>query len=277
MRIRMLYPFVRAGLLGLLCASLSGCFLRGTLGNIEYVGTVGDGIQDYSHKFLSDTNGGTCFGSASPPHNQFINCLYLIDGLPISSTVSLLSELGILGVFIDPLILEVPSNVISVTATYDTGGGPQPLPVDRAGSFQVHPGLWVTAEVGTTFLFLELPGDVAASLPGDPDQGPDLSFSLSYHRLLPPGPPQPATIKAMTAGVVIAQYQKYYIPLLPCVTDFADVPPITLPESDTPQNLEMALGDLIRNHEASPCNHVVHDFSGALPPPGLLFAPLVRR
>jgi hypothetical protein len=85
------------------------------------------------------------------------------------------------------------------------------------------------------------------------------------------------TIKPMTAGFVIAQHQKYYIPLLPCVTDFVDVPAITIPESDTPQNLEMALGDLIRSHDAGPCNHVVHDFSAALPPPGLLFAPLVRK
>jgi hypothetical protein len=269
MRIRRLHLLARIGLFALVWAGLSGCFLRGALGNIEYVGTIGDGIQDYVHSFFSDTSGGSCVGSASPPHNVFIDCFYIIDGLPISSTVSLLSNLGIYGVFIDPLILEVPSNVISVTATYDNGGGPQPLPVGRAGSFQVHPGLWITAQVGTTFLFLDLPRSV------DPDA--DISYSLSYHRLLPPGPPPPAVIKPMLAGVVIAQNQIYYIPLLPCVTDFADVPAVTIPESDTPQPLDMTLGDLIRNHDASPCDHVVHDFSGALPPPGLVFLPVVLR
>jgi hypothetical protein len=183
--------------------------------------------------------------------------------------VSLVSEFGILGVFVDPLILEVPDDVISITATYDNGGGPQPLPVYQAGSFQVHPGLSITAQVGTTFLFLDLPSNV--------DHDADMSFSLSYHRLLPQGPTAPATIKPMLGGLVIAQHQRYYIPLLPCVTDFADVPAITLPLSDTPQDLEMTLGDLIRSHEAGPCDHVVHDFSGALPPPGLVFMPVVLR
>src|SRR5205085_6431320 len=131
------------------------------------------------------------------------------------------------------------------------------------------PGLSITAEVGTSFLFLDLPANV--------DHDADLSYSLTYHRLLPPGPIPPAVIKPMLAGLVVAQHQTYYIPLLPCVTDFADVPPITLPQSDTPQDLEMTLGDLIRNHEAGPCDHVAHDFSGALPPEGLVFMPLAQR
>jgi hypothetical protein len=229
-----------------------------------------------SAAFKAKATGGTC-STFGEPHHRYTRCSYLIDGEYISSTVQLVDSLGLFGVLVDPLILEVPTAVISVTATFDTGGGPQPLPVDRAGSFQVHPGLWVTAEVGMTFLFLELPEEVVASLPPDPDQGIDLDFSLSFHQLLPPGPHSPLTIKAMTAGLVIVQHQKYYIPLLPCVTDFIYVPPVTVPESDTPQPLEMALGDLIRSHEAEPCDHAVHDFSGALPPPGLVFVPLVGR
>jgi hypothetical protein len=242
MRILRLRLFARVGLFALVWASLSGCFLRLALGNVEYVGSIHDEVHDYLHKVFSDA---------------------------ISSTASLVSQLGLFGLFVDPLILEVPQDVISVTATYDEGGGPQPLPVGRGGSFQVHPGLWITAEVGTTFLFLDLPSGV--------DPAADLSFSLSYHRLLPPGPPPPATIKPLLAGLVIVRHQKYYIPLLPCVTDFAVVPAITLPQSDTPQDLEMDLGDLIRSHEAEPCDHVVHDFSGALPPPGLVFMPLAQR
>ncbi len=269
MRIRRLYLLARVGLFALVWASLSGCFLRLALGNVEYVGSIHDEVHDYIHKVFSDATGGTCTSFASPPFTRSIECNYVIDGEPISSTAGLVSQFGLFGLFVYPLILEVPQDVISVTATYDEGGGPQPLPVGRGGSFQVHPGLWITAEVGTTFLFLDLPSGA--------DQSADLSFSLSYHRLLPPGPPPPATIKPMLAGLVIVRHQKYYIPLLPCVTDFAEVPAVTLPQSDTPQNLEMTLGDFIRNEDAKPCDHVVHDFSGALPPPGLVFMPLVQR
>jgi hypothetical protein len=141
----------------------------------------------------------------------------------------------------------------------------------------VHPGLRITAEVGTTFLLLDLPGDVEANLPADPGQGTDLDFSLSFNWLVPHSLHPPLTIKPMVAGLVTAQHQRFYIPLLPCVTDFADVPAITIPQSDTPQHLEVTLGDLIRNHDAGPCDHAVHDFSAAVPPPGLVFAPLVRR
>jgi len=269
MRIRMLHLFARVGLFALIWASLSGCILHGMLGNIDHFTSLEDAQEDYAHKVVSDATGATCFGSSSPPNIQNVNCVYIIDGIRISSTVSLLSELGIYGAFVDPLIVEVPEDVISVTATYDNGSGPQPLAVNRSGSFQVHPGLVVTAEVGTTFLFLDLPGDA--------DHDADLDYSLSYHRVLPSGPIPPATIKAMLAGLVVAQHQTYYIPLLPCVTDFADVPPITLPQSDTPQDLEMTVGDLIRNNDASPCNNVEHDFRGALPPPGLVFMPVVLR
>jgi hypothetical protein len=269
MRIRRLHLFARVGLLALIWASLSGCILHAALGNINYFGDLGDGLKDYFHNLESNATGGSCYGFATPPHSEFIDCAYVIDGVPVSSTVSLLSELGVYGAFIDPLILEVPDDVISVTATYDNGGGPQPLAINRSGTFQVHPGLVVTAEVGTTFLFLDLPANA--------DHDADLNYSLSYHRVLPPGPVQPAKIKAMLAGLVVAQHQTYYIPLLPCVTDFAQVPEITLPQSDTPQDLEMTLGNFIRNHEAGGCNNVTHDFSAALPPAGLVFVPVAQR
>jgi hypothetical protein len=256
--------------------SLSGCFLQQVVGNVQVHSGVTPELRDLITHTSAIVNGGFCL-TASDAGFKHVVCSYFIDGEPISSTVDLIGEFGLYGVLIDPLILEVPSNVISVTATYDTGSGPQPLPVGQASSFPVAPGVRITAEVGTTFLFLDLPGNVASGLPADPNQGMDLSFSLSYHRLIPPGPIPPTTIRPMVAGTVVIQHQTYYIPLLPCVTDFADVPPITLPESDTPQDLEMTLGDLIRNHDAGPCDHVVHDFSGALPPPGLVFMPLVLR
>src|SRR5437868_5509510 len=124
MQIRMLYLFVRVGLVALVWASLSGCFLRLAVGNVNYVDDGLGEVRDWVQKVSSGSTGGTCFSSSSPPANRAVQCSYVVDGEPLSSTVDLVSEFGILGVFIDPLILEVPSDVISVTATYDTGGGP---------------------------------------------------------------------------------------------------------------------------------------------------------
>jgi hypothetical protein len=277
MRIRALRQFARLGVFAMIGASLSGCFLQQVMGNVQVHSGITPELRDIVANSSAIVDGGFCQTNYEPENVRYVTCSYFIDGEPISSTVDLVGAFGLYGVLIDPLILEVPSDVISITSTYDTGSGAQPLPVGQAGSFPVNPGLRITAEVGMTFLFLDMPGEVVAALPGDPNQGTNLSFSLSYHRLIPPGPIPPTTIKPMVAGTLVVQHQNYYVPLLPCVTDFADVPAITLPQSNTPQHLEMTLGDLIRNHDASPCNHVVHDFSGALPPPGLIFAPLVRR
>jgi hypothetical protein len=276
MRMRLLHVLVRAGLLGLMCASLSGCFLQQVVGNAQVHSGVTPELRDLIAHSSAIVNAGLC-SVVSKPGFKHVECSYFVDGEPISSTVELFTVFGLYGVIIDPLILQVPSDVISVTATYDTGSGPQPLAVGQAGSFPVKPGVRITAEVGMTFLLLELPGDVAAGLPADPHQGTDLSFSLSYHRLIPPGPIPPTTIKSMVAATVVVQHQKYYIPLLPCVTDFTAVPAVTIPVSDTPQNLEMDLGNFIRSQAAEPCDHVMHDFSAAQPPAGLVFVPLVMR
>src|SRR5258705_5304083 len=128
MRIRMLHLFSRAALFALLWASLSGCFLRLAVGNVNYVETGLDEINDWVQKVSSSATGGTCYSFAAPPHNRNVQCSYVVDGEPLSSTVSLVSEFGIFGVFVDPLILEVPDDVISVTANYDNAAGPQPLP-----------------------------------------------------------------------------------------------------------------------------------------------------
>jgi hypothetical protein len=276
MRIRGLHLFVRLCLFAMIWASLSGCLLQQAIGFFQIFSSEGSEVDRVIANILADTIGGNC-SAASSPFNSEVECAYVVDGEVVTSTVDLISELGLLGVLIDPLILEVPAGVFNVTATYDRGGGPQALVVDQASSFRVNPGLTITAEVGTKFLFLDLPGDVMADLPDDPNQGVDLDFSLSFEQFIPHGSHPPMTIKPMVAGMVVAQHQKYYIPLLPCVTDFADVPAVVIPEAASPQPLDMALGDLIRNHDAEPCDHVVHDFSAAASPPGLVFAPLVRR
>jgi hypothetical protein len=276
MRMRVLHVLVRAGLLGLLCASLSGCLILDVWGNVRSQPSIPGEVDDLTASLEAAATGGNCFSSGEPNHKH-IACRYGVDGETITSTAELIWALGQFGILIDPLILQVPSDVINVTATYDTGGGPQPLAVGRASSFQVQPGTRITAEVGTTFLFLDLPGDVIDSLPDDPNQGTDLRFSLSFHRMVPAGSHPPLTIKPMMAGKVVAEHQDYYIPLLPCVTDFADVPGVTIPVSDTPQPLEMALGDLIRSQTAEPCDHVVYNFNAAQPPAGLIFVPMVLR
>ena len=211
------------------------------------------------------------------------DCVYTIDGENVESTVNFQSGVpsgaDVIRNFIDPLILEVPAGVVSPTGTYDTGSGPLPLPIRRANSFPVQPGMRMTAEVGTTFLFLDLPVSVTSDLPiSNPVAGPVFSYTLSFQQIFPiSATVPPVKVKPMLAGAVTLFWTTYYVPLLPCLADFAAVPAVTIPQASTPQDLETTLGDLIRGHHAAPCNHYTYNFTNAMPPAGLVFLPTVRR
>jgi hypothetical protein len=269
---------LRLTLVGVLSASLSSCIFQFTDGHTSIgSGTNPDLISEASHL------------SASVPTAKCLdittgyNCRYNIGGQDENSTINILAEGGpaavIRRIFYDPLILEVPAGVISTTGTYDAGSGPQPLLISSAHSFPVQPGTRITAEVGTTFLFLDVPSDVTSGLPiSNPAAGPVFTYTLSFVIEAPLGPPPPpVTVKPMLAGSLTVLWQTYYVPLLPCVNDFATIPAITIPQASTPQDLVPSLLDLIDNHGIGPCNHVTYDFTQATRPPGLVFLPFTRR
>jgi hypothetical protein len=194
----------------------------------------------------------------------------------VPSGVALYSEYGVTGLLLDPLIAEVPAGVHTVTGTYDLGGGPQPLLVTTVDRFKITHALSVTAEPGTKFLIFELPPSVEAMLPTDvPTNGLPITYSVQYVHNLPITQSVPIqTVKLMLAGRVDFFGNKYYVPLLPCVTDFALVPAVTLPLSATPQDMQPALGGL----SGQGCNGTAYFFQPE--PPTLdqkVYLPVIGR
>lgn len=135
---------MRITLLGLAASLLSGCALRSLFGNVIIVSDIGEEVNEIITTVFSDSTAAVCLNT----DYGFYECTYIVDGDIITSTLYLLSEFGITGVLIDPLILQVPANVTGITATYDSGNGSQLLSVHTTDSFLVTPQITVTAEAG---------------------------------------------------------------------------------------------------------------------------------
>jgi hypothetical protein len=258
--------------LGLL---LTACALRAMFGNVIIVEDIAAEVNEIIETVFTDSTAAVCLNT----DYGFFECTYIIDGDIITSTLYLLGEFGITGVLIDPLIAQVPSDATVITATYDLGGGPQPLSVQQVGAFKVMQTLTVTAEAGQKFLILQLPPGVESTLPQvDPAAGLPLSYTLGFSHTEPLGPPVgPQTIKLLSAGRVVVNGYTFYVPILPCETDFANIPALTLPQAATPQDLQPALGAWLAANPNAVCDHTAYYYDDVPPPLPRLFLPLITR
>ena len=172
-----------------------------------------------------------------------------------TSTVDLISEFGIFGIIVDPVIVQVPENATLATATVDDGTGPQDLVFTETQSFKVTPGVQSTAEPGQKFWIFDLPPAIEAALPTRPNFQ-DFDFNLDYN--LPPGATLPLTIKAIFAGRVEVGGETFYFPLLPCTSDFSQIPAFQI-------NSVMNIFDLLffafNNPNLVGCDNQVYDFT----------------
>src|SRR5262249_11051490 len=147
----------------------------------------------------------------------------------VVTTADLIRDFGLFGVIIDPIILQVPQDVVSVTGTFaETGQAPRPLVITTVASFFAQPGVQVVPEPGQKFVILDFPADVLATLTAAPTT---FDFTVQVMRSLPISQPAPTSmsVKAMLTGKVETAGQTFYLPLFPCVTDFAQVPALTVP------------------------------------------------
>jgi uncharacterized protein YlzI (FlbEa/FlbD family) len=257
------------------CASgvlLTGCALRALFGNVIIVEDIGEEVNEIITTVFSDSTAAVCLDT----DYGFYECTYIINGEIITSSLYLLGEFGIFGVLIDPIIIQLPEDTLTITASYDEGNGPQPLLPWVTQSFQATPDTTIHAESGHKFAILELPGTVTTNLPqGNPESGLPLDYSLSFHQVQPlAAPVEPVEVKVMLTGKVSINWHNYYVPLLPCVTDFASIPALEIPISATPVDLQPAVGALLQGTNA-PCDHQAYTFNNVPPPPELIFLPQV--
>lgn len=244
---------------------LSGCFLR------LLFGTVGERDTDFGIVFIA-TIGGT-FGPLAicdfdPETGNLVNCDYSFFDPEVgefvrTSSAELISEFGLFGVFIDPLILQIPAGATNFSGTIDDGSGPQPIVVTEVSSFNAQPGTEVSAEAGQKFVILEFPAHVISALQSSGTlSGPfDFNFEFELPSL------SPVDVKAMYTGKVEVNGQTFFPPMLPCVTDFADVPAITIPVSQNSVNLMPQVFGIVFPNPTLACDHAVYDFTSGGPQP----------
>ncbi len=254
----------------------SGCFLRLAFGAV--VVDLSEHLDRFFALLRANASGAACserdvFDEAMGWHTV-VECDYVFENEEFpsfpktTSTATLIREFGLFGVFIDPVILQVPEGASTFDATFREAGGPErPLELTATTTFLAAPGRAVTAEPGQQFLILELPDDVAERLPeGDPRVvGVEFDFALSFEV------PElsPVEVKPMFTLAVPVDDVTYYPPMLPCVTDFAEVPSFEIPVAHDGhlQDLSLQVGVAFANAADAVCDGEVYDFTAIDPPP----------
>ncbi len=204
--------------------SSSGCFLQTISGATFQVG------DDLITTVETDSILATCVQGGSTGGN--VECTYFFfdeNGVPVdvTSSADLISEFGILGVVIDPLILQIPDDATNITGTYDDGAGTSGNLVIQSGfrSIPIDASRTLFAESRRQFVIAELPAGV-------PVDGDRYIMSLSFARPVGTGSVE---VKPLLALKFEAGSQVFYPPFLPCVTDMADIAPVSIPQASTLQ------------------------------------------
>ena len=236
-----------------------GCFMRLALGGVE-VHEFGDAVTRSIAAF--STNATTAVCDAGPTGRSEVTCTYFIASeegpfAEVTSTAELIDEFGLFGVFIDPLILQVPEGASDFSATFTDAGVTDDLVMTVTDRFLAAPGRDVVAEQGMTFLIVELPDDVASELPeGDPRLvGREFDFEVTFEV------PElaPVELKAMLTLAIDHDGVRHYPPMLPCVTDFAEVPSFELPVGFGDLSAQVASAAL--GVEDLACDGEMYDFT----------------
>jgi hypothetical protein len=215
---------VLAALVLVIAVLSSACYLKAL---IVSIGVSTSGYPNYDEAYEVTLGAGTLLASCG---SIVVNCSYTMvdaDGVVvnITSTSKLIADFGInLGLFIDPLVLQVPQSVGGVSGTTPRGGIAYPLVITQTTSFKAGPGTTVTAEPGMKFLIVELPASAADSITAtDPEDGHEFDFTLQFSNSTLPIP-----VKSMFTIRVDAPDATYYLPMLPCTTNFAEVPEMSI-------------------------------------------------
>jgi hypothetical protein len=244
--------------------SLSGCWLKLASANMIIVPDIASEVNEIITTVFSDSTASVCLEQFT----GYYECTYIVEGNILTSTAYLLAELGLAGVIIDPIIVQVADDARLLEASYDLGSGAQPLVSIPTPRFEAQPGVSIQAEPGHKFFILELPQSVVDNLPaGDPTAGTAFDFTLRFESIRPISQPVPAqSIKVMLTAKVAINGHTYYPPLLPCVDNFGAIPAIEIPQAQTPQNLMPAILSALQGGSNVVCDHMGYYFDAAPPP-----------
>ena len=220
------------------CTLLGGCVLSTLLTRIE-AGDMGGLSTTVAELYATGGTGAACLGGlvgrlAAPELTTAVKCLYIIDGEIVTSTSSLELEFGLFGLLFDPVILQVPAAATAFSGTFTGPGGTQALQITEVvGTLRADVSTNIAAQPGTKLVIV----DFSAA----PSTNTSYDFALQF-RL--PGNVPTVPVKALFAAKVTVAGQTYYPPLLPCETNFANVPGVDLTQSTAfqPVTLPSATG-----------------------------------
>jgi hypothetical protein len=252
--------------LGLLLCTValttSGCFLRLVLATV-----VVESISAEVDKIVGNVFGNVTAGVCRQDEvTGALDCTYTFQSEEFpnipdqTSTATLLSEFGLFGVIVDPLILQLPAGVISVSGTVDDPADTNPavpLVVTTATSFFTQPGAEIVPDSGHVFVIIDFPASIANILT---TAGTNLTFTFNFEVQVPRGTFTTSfPVKAMFAGKVQIGGQTFYPPLWPCGSSFDSVPAVTIPIGRQVDLLIRILGALGQQNLG--CNNVTYDYS----------------
>ena len=120
----MRFPRLVPALLAALALAGSACWLRAQFSVTIIVETIEEEVNEIIDTVFSDSTAAVCIDS--PLFGGLFECTYIVAGEVICSSLYLFSEFGLLGVLVDPLVLQLPEGVTEAEGTYDDGSGAGP-------------------------------------------------------------------------------------------------------------------------------------------------------
>lgn len=260
------------GVLWMLPFLLSGCYLQllfAYIGQEDEYGDVSIGGDIGSVKHCDDT-----FNFELG--RRIVECTYTItdqDGFldVISSTTDLVGAFGVFGLFLDPLVVQVPDNATDFGGDMNKGFGPLEFRVTETDTFKATPHITVNAEPGHKFVIVEFPPAVLEELESNGSLAGNYTYDFGFR--VPNV--QAFDVKPMLTVQVTQDNETYLVPMLPCTTDFAQVPPITINPAGSGSNPMPQILDALEQNPDLPCDNAVYSFGTAASADFFLYLPLL--
>jgi len=244
---------------------ISGCFFDSNVS----ISTSGNEESEFITVFISTNTQTRICDQVSA--NSF-ECTYFVtdpftEGTDIYESSISFEELFFELFILDPLIIQVPDSAAAFSGSYfnnDTMSGGSLIITSGLHTIPADANRSLTAEPGTQFVIIELPPGAAVG-----DNYSSYSFNLNFQ--VPPSTTSIDVKPIFTARVELGDGSVYYPPLLPCISNVASTPSITIPipvpgDTLTLPSFDTSLG----------CTNETYDFGdGTQPIPTLSLWPLL--